>query len=76
MNILDDAKRNFQQELRTQARARIIRKLEKADLNYRALDPAEFERLVDAEVKLLESDAKKVGFGIGVGFSLSMLLGF
>jgi ribose 1,5-bisphosphokinase PhnN len=76
MNILDEAKRNFDRELRIRARARIIRKLEKADLNYRALDPAEFERLVDAEVKLLESDAKKVGLGIGVGFALSMLLGF
>jgi ribose 1,5-bisphosphokinase PhnN len=76
MKILDDARRNFDKELRSFARTRIIRKLKEEDLDYHAIDFKEFERLVDSEVKLLESDAKKVGLGIGVGFALSMLLGF
>jgi hypothetical protein len=76
MEIFKSAKENFESELQNFARARIIRRLEEADLNYRALDPKEFDELVQAEKELLESDAKKVGLGIGVGFALSMLVGF
>ena len=76
MNLLRKTKYTFNHEFEKLARANIIRKLEKQGIDYRELENSDFTDLVLDEIKILESDTKKVGAGIAIGIVTSMLLGF
>jgi hypothetical protein len=76
MNLLNKTKQTFNQEIEKIARTNIKQKLQKQGIDYRELEPVEFESLVEAEREILESDTKKVGLGIGIGIAISMLTGF
>ena len=76
MNLLNKTKQTFNHEIEKIARTNIKQKLQKQGIDYRDLEPYEFESLVEAEREILESDTKKVGLGIGIGLAISMLTGF
>lgn len=76
MNIINKAKSSFNHEFEKLARANIIRKLEKQGIDHNELATSELNVLIADEIKILESDTKKVGTGIGIGLVLSMFLGF
>ena len=67
MNILAKAKITFGNEIEKIARANIIEKLYKQDIDYLKLSDSDFDSLVEAEKEILESDTKKVGLGIAIG---------
>ncbi len=75
MNILTKAKTTFGNEIEKIARANIIEKLYKQDIDYLKLSDSDFDSLVEAEKEILESDTKKVGLGIAIGLGISMLTG-
>jgi len=75
MNIINKAKDSFNHEIEKIAKANIVRKLEKQGLNPNDLNTVEFNELVIDEIKILESDSKKVGVGIGIGLAISLLTG-
>ncbi len=75
MNIINQAKESFNTEFEKLAKANIIRKLEKQGIDHNDLLASEFNELVSDEIKILESDTKKVGLGIGIGIALTMLTG-
>ena len=75
MNILTKAKTTFGNEIEKIARANIIEKLYKQDIDYLKLSDLDFDSLVEAEKEILESDTKKVGLGIAIGVGISMLTG-
>ncbi len=75
MNILTKAKTTFGNEIEKIARANIIEKLYRQDINYLKLSDSDFDSLVEAEKEILESDTKKVGLGIAIGLGISMLTG-
>ena len=75
MNIINKAKDSFNHEIEKIAKANIVRKLEKQGLNPHDLNTVEFNELVIDEIKILESDSKKVGVGIGIGLAISLLTG-
>jgi len=70
-----EMKQTFQSELEQYAKANIIKKLEKQDLDYRLLEMEEFESLVLDEIEILKTDSKKVGAGIGIGILISLVTG-
>ncbi len=75
MNIITKAKTTFDTEIEKIARANIIEKLYKQDIDYLKLSDSDFDSLVEAEKEILESDTKKVGLGIAIGVGISMLTG-
>lgn len=75
MNIIHKAKQSFNHEIERIAKANIIRKLEKQGLDSNDLTTVDFNELVNDEIKILESDSKKVGAGIGIGLAISLLTG-
>ena len=75
MDLLTKTKDTFNHEFEKLARANIIRKLEKQGIDYSDLLASEFNELVADEIKILESDTKKVGVGIGIGIAITMLTG-
>ena len=75
MNILSKAKTTFDTEIEKIARANIIEKLYKQDIDHLKLSDLDFDALVEAEKEILESDTKKVGLGIAIGLGVSMLTG-
>ena len=75
MNIINQAKESFSREFEKLAKANIIRKLEKQGIDHNDLLPSDFNDLVADEIKILESDSKKVGMGIGIGIAITMLTG-
>ncbi len=75
MNLINQAKESFNTEFEKLARANIIRKLEKQGIEKNDLLSSEFNELVADEIKILESDSKKVGLGIGIGIAFTMLTG-
>jgi len=75
MNIMNQAKESFSTEFEKLAKTNIIRKLEKQGIDHNDLLSSEFNELVADEIKILESDTKKVGLGIGIGIVLTMLTG-
>ena len=75
MNIMNQAKESFSTEFEKLAKTNIIRKLEKQGIDHNDLLSSEFNELVSDEIKILESDTKKVGLGIGIGIVLTMLTG-
>ena len=75
MNIINKAKTTFSTEIEKIARHNIMRKLEKQGIDYKDLSVADLNELIADEIKILESDTKKVGLGIGIGLVISMLTG-
>ncbi len=75
MNFINQAKQSFNTEFEKLAKANITRKLEKQGIDHNDLNTAEFNELVADEIKILESDSKKVGLGIGIGLAISLLTG-
>lgn len=75
MNLIPQAKESFNTEFEKLAKANIIRKLEKQGIDYNALLASEFNELIADEIKILESDSKKIGLGIGIGIAITMLTG-
>ncbi len=75
MNILNKAKISINYEIEKIAKTNIIRKLEKQGIDHNDLLSSEFNELVMDEIKILESDTKKVGSGIVIGIAISMLTG-
>ncbi|WP_457748223.1 hypothetical protein [Sulfurimonas sp.] len=73
--MLNETKKNFEQEIQKYAKKNIINKLEKTGVDYRLLDETEFESLVLDEIEILKADSKKVGTGIGIGILFSLLTG-
>jgi len=76
MKIIKKTKETFDIEFRKIAKANIIRKLDAQGIDYRDLNTFEVKELLKVEIKILESDSKKVGAGIAIGIATSMLLGF
>ncbi len=76
MDILNQAKESFNEEIYSIAKTNIKRKLKKQGIESLQLSTIEFDALVEDEIEILKSDSKKVGAGVGIGFVLSMLLGF
>ena len=75
MNLINQAKESFNTEFEKLAKANIIRKLEKQGIDHNDLLSSEFNELVTDEIKILESDSKKVGMGIGIGVAITILTG-
>jgi len=75
MKIIDRTKKSFNTEFKKLAKANIIRKLENQGIGHHDLLASEFNELVADEIKILESDTKKVGLGIGIGIAITMLTG-
>ncbi len=75
MNILNKVKKSFNHEIEVMARNNIIRKLKKQGINHNDLLSSEFNELVMDEIKILESNTKKVGSGIVIGIAISLLTG-
>lgn len=76
MNIINKAKTSFNNEIGKIARVNIIRKLEEQGIDHMDLLSSEMDELIEAEVKILEGDTKKVGSGILIGVAITMLTGF
>ena len=76
MSIIQQTKESFNHEVNRLATKNIKRKLQKQGIDPEDLNSVEFDALVADEVKILESDSKKVGLGIGIGLAISMLTGF
>ena len=76
MDILNQAKESFNDEIYSIAKVNIERKLKKQGIEPSQLSSVEFDSLVEDEIEILKSDSKKVGAGVGIGLVLSMLLGF
>ena len=76
MNIIQQTKDSFNHEVNRLATNNIKRKLQKQGIDSNDLNTAEFNELVEDEIKILESDSKKVGLGIGIGLAISLLTGF
>ncbi len=76
MSIIQQTKESFNYEVNRLATNNIRRKLQKQGMDPDDLNTAEFNALVADEVKILESDSKKVGLGIGIGLAISLLTGF
>ena len=74
-SMIENVKQSFMKEIRQVARENVIKKLQKAGVEYTKLSIEEFETLIDAEIEILKSDTKKVGIGIGIGIVISMLTG-
>ncbi|MDF1884132.1 hypothetical protein JHD49_09290 [Sulfurimonas sp. SAG-AH-194-C21] len=70
-----EMKQTFQSELEQYAKANIIKKLQKQELDYTLLKDAEFNSLVLDEIEILKTDSKKVGAGIGIGILISLVTG-
>ncbi|EDZ63071.1 hypothetical protein SMGD1_2052 [Sulfurimonas gotlandica GD1] len=68
-------KENFTSEVEKYARKNIIAKLKVQDIDYLQLDDADFNGLVSDEIKILNSDSKKVGAGIGIGILITLVTG-
>ena len=75
MNIINKAKTTFSTEIEKIAQHNIMRKLEKQGIDYKDLSVADLNELIADEIKILETDTKKVGLGIGIGLVISMLTG-
>ena len=75
MSIIKTTKESFNTEFEKLARANIIRKLKKQGIDHNDLNTVELNELIADEVKILESDSKKVGLGIGIGLAISLLTG-
>ena len=75
MNLVNKTKESFNNEIYKLAKNNIIRKLEKQGIDHNDLLSSQFDELVADEIKILESDTKKVGMGIGIGIAISMLTG-
>ena len=75
MSIIKTTKESFNTEFEKLARANIIRKLKKQGIDPKDLNTVEFNELITDEIKILESDSKKVGLGIGIGLAISLLTG-
>lgn len=73
--MFNEAKNNFDIEVNKYAVKNIIKKLKEQGIDYRQLDDTEFNDLVTDEIKILESDSKKVGAGIGIGILISVMTG-
>lgn len=74
-SMIENVKQSFIKEIRQVARENVIKKLQKAGVEYTKLSIEEFESLIDAEIDILKSDTKKVGIGIGIGIAISLLTG-
>jgi len=75
MSIIKTTKESFNTEFEKLARANIIRKLKKQGIDPNDLNTIELNDLIVDEIKILESDSKKVGLGIGIGLAISLLTG-
>ncbi len=75
MNIIHKAKDSFNEEIYKIAKKNIIQKLNKQGIKHTDLLSSEFNELVEDEIRILESDTKKVGLGFGIGLVTSMLIG-
>ena len=73
--MLNEAKKNFEIEVRKFAIKNVIKKLQKHEIDYKQLDEKEFNSLIDDEIEILKRDSKKVGAGIGIGILISMITG-
>jgi hypothetical protein len=76
MSIISKTTESFNHEINRLATSNINRKLKKQGIDPNELNSVEFNALVADEVKILESDSKKVGLGIGIGLAISLLTGF
>ncbi len=76
MNIINKVKTSFDKEIHSIAKKNIVRKLSKQGIDHNDISSDEFNELIEDEVKILESDTKKVGTGIAIGLAISMLTGF
>lgn len=75
MNIINKAKTSFNHEFEKIARKNIISKLEKQGIDHNELAQSDLNELIIDEIKILESDTKKVGTGIAIGIAITMLTG-
>lgn len=73
--MIENVKQSFIKEIRQMACENVIKKLQKAGVEYTKLSIEEFETLIDAEIEILKSDTKKVGIGIGIGIAINLLTG-
>ncbi len=76
MSIIQQTKDSFNHEVNRLATNNIRRKLQTQGIDSNDLNTAEFNALVSDEIKILESDSKKAGLGIGIGLAISLLTGF
>jgi len=76
MNIINKAKTTLNQEVTKVARNNIIRKLKAQGIDHNELSLTDMNELIADEIKILESDTKKVGMGVGIGLAISLLTGF
>ena len=76
MNVLTEAKINFKHEINKIAKRNLIHKFERQGINYHNLPSSEFNELLNDEIEIIKHDSKNMGKGIGIGFVLSMLIGF
>ncbi|MEN4046980.1 hypothetical protein MLC52_09940 [Sulfurimonas sp. NW15] len=73
--MFNQTKQTFDKEIKKFARQNIIKKLQKQGVDYTLLDEEEFKELIADEIKILKSDSKKVGAGIGIGILISLVTG-
>ena len=73
--MFNKSKKSFEIEVQKYATKNIIKKLEKQGIDYEQLEDSDFNNLIADEIKILKSDSKKVGAGIGIGILFSLVTG-
>jgi len=73
--MFNKSKKSFEIEIQKYAKKNIIKKLEKQGIDYEQLEDSDFNDLIADEIKILKSDSKKVGAGIGIGILFSLVTG-
>lgn len=75
MAFLKETREHLNTEIDRYARANVVKKLRKMDVDPDDIAAEELEELVEKEREILKHDTKKVGLGIGIGIALSLLTG-
>ena len=75
MAFLKETREQLNTEIDRYARAKVVKRLRKMEIDPNDLDDDEFEDLVEKEREILAHDTKKVGLGVGIGIALSLLTG-
>lgn len=76
MSFLNKTSQVFDEEIGKIAQKSLDGRLQKAGIDPKSLDSAEYQELLETEISVLKSDTKKVGSGMLIGIALSLITGF
>jgi len=76
MGAFQESKELFEMEVERMAKMNLDRRLKKQGIDPGCISSNEYRALMEKEIRLLGNDAKKVGVGVAIGLTLSLLTGF